>query len=73
MTRSTMHFSLTAPERFHDCAGPHEHGDIVEAILGRAERASRLMLAHLSGLVEMQSAPLPAPKFVDLAEAFRGV
>ena len=32
---------LAAPERFHDCAGPHEHGDIVTAILdGKAERAS---------------------------------
>src|SRR4051794_29517349 len=73
MTRSTMHFSLAAPERFHDCAGPHEHGDIVAAILdGKAERASRLMLAHLSGLVELQSAR-PDVKPVDLAEAFRGL
>ena len=39
MTRSTMHFSLAAPERFHDCAGPHEHGDIVEAILAEHERS----------------------------------
>ena len=52
LTRSTMHFSLAAPERFHNCAGPHEHGDIVEAILQRkAEKASKLMLAHLVGLV----------------------
>ena len=35
LTRSTMHFSLSAPERFHNCAGPHDHGDIVEAILAR--------------------------------------
>ena len=73
MTRSTMHFSLAAPERFHDCAGPHEHGDIVEAILaGKAERASRLVLAHLDGLVELQSAR-PVMKVGDLAEAFRGL
>jgi DNA-binding GntR family transcriptional regulator len=73
MTRSTMHFSLAAPERFHDCAGPHEHGDIVEAILaGKAERASKLVLAHLDGLVELQSAR-PVMKSVDLAEAFRGL
>lgn len=71
MTRSTMHFSLAAPERFHDCAGPHEHGDIVTAILaGKAERASKLMLAHLDGLVALQS-DRPATKPVDLADAFR--
>ncbi len=74
MTRTTMHFSLAAPERLHNCAGPHEHGDIAEAILaGKAERASRLMSAHLAGLVEMQSAPLQAPKQYSLEEAFRGV
>jgi len=73
MTRSTMHFSLAAPERFHDCAGPHEHGDIVEAILaGRAERASKLVLAHLDGLVALQSAR-PIAKPVNLTEAFRGL
>ena len=74
MTRSTMHFSLSAPERLHNCAGPHEHGDIAEAILsGKGDKAARLMSAHLAGLVEMQSAPLPAPKHVSLEEAFRGV
>jgi DNA-binding GntR family transcriptional regulator len=73
MTRSTMHYSLAAPERFHDCAGPHEHGAIVAAILaGKAERASRLMLAHLDGLVELQ-ASRPVLKPVDLTEAFRGL
>src|SRR5258708_38930640 len=47
LTRSTMHFSLAAPERFHNCAGPHDHGDIVTAILaGSAEKASELMLDH---------------------------
>lgn len=73
MTRSTMHFSLAAPERLHDCAGPHEHGDIVAAILaGKAERASKLMLAHLGGLVELQSTR-PEATPVDLTEAFRGL
>ena len=73
MTRTTMHFSLAAPKRLHNCAGPHEHCDIAEAILaGRGEKASRLMSAHLAGLVQMQSAPLPAPKHVSLEEAFRG-
>jgi DNA-binding GntR family transcriptional regulator len=74
MTRSTMHFSLAAPERFHDCAGPHEHGDIVEAILaGKAERAAKLVLAHLDGLVELQSARPVTAKPVNLTEALRGL
>ena len=72
LTRSTMHFSLAAPERFHNCAGPHEHGDIVEAILERrAEKASKLMLAHLVGLVALQSARPPAPSSITLESAFR--
>ncbi|UYN93506.1 MAG: GntR family transcriptional regulator [Enhydrobacter sp.] len=74
LARSTMHFSLSAPARFHNCAGPHDHGDIVAAIAaGKTERASRLMLAHLTGLVEMQSARPPTRGPVDLAEAFRGL
>jgi len=72
LTRSTMHFSLAAPERFHNCAGPHEHGDIVEAILERkAEKASKLMLAHLVGLVALQSARPPSPSPITLENAFR--
>ncbi len=72
MTRSTMHFSLAAPARFHDCAGPHEHADIVAAILDRkTERASRLMLAHLAGLVALQSAKPPAATPFRLEDAFR--
>jgi len=72
LTRSTMHFSLAAPERFHNCAGPHEHGAIVEAILEhKAEKASKLMLAHLVGLVALQSARLPAFSSTDLESAFR--
>ena len=74
LTRSTMHFSLSAPERFHNCAGPHEHGDIVQAILaGKPEKASKLMLAHLHGLVAMQAARPPSSHPVSLEEAFRGV
>jgi DNA-binding GntR family transcriptional regulator len=72
LTRSTMHFSLTAPERFHNCAGPHEHGDIVEAILERkADKASRLMLAHLVGLVALQSARPSSSSPITLESAFR--
>ena len=74
LTRSTMHFSLAAPERLNNCAGPHDHGDIAEAILSaRTERAGKLMLAHLTGLVELQSARPPSARPVDLAEAFRGL
>ena len=74
LTRSTMHFSLAAPERFHNCAGPHDHADIVKAILARdAKKAAKLMLDHLSGLVEMQSAWRPPPSPMRLEEAFRGI
>lgn len=73
LTRSTMHFSLAAPERLHNCAGPHEHGDIVAAILdGKGERASKLMLSHLQGLVALQSARPPV-KAISLEEAFHGI
>lgn len=72
LTRSTMHFSVAAPQRLHNCAGPHDHGDIVKAILARdARKASRLMLEHLSGLTEMQSAWRPPTRPLSLEEAFR--
>lgn len=74
LTRTTTRFALSAPEQFHDCAGPQDHGHIVQAILaGKAERASALMLAHLDGLVAMQSAPAPDAKAVRLEDAFRGI
>lgn len=74
LARTTMRFALSAPQRFDNCAGPHDHRDIVEAILaGKAEQASALMLAHLDGLLTIQLArPLPA-KAVGLAEAFHGI
>ena len=74
LTRSTMHFSLSAPERFHNCAGPHDHADIVKAILARdAKKAAKLMLDHLLGLVEWQSAWQAPPDPVALEDAFRGI
>ena len=74
LTRSTMHFSLAAPERFHNCAGPHDHADIVKAILARdAKKAAKLMLDHLVGLAEWQSAWRPPPTPVGIEEAFRGL
>jgi DNA-binding GntR family transcriptional regulator len=73
LTRSTMNFSLAAPERFHNCAGPHEHGAIVAAILdGKREKASKLMLAHLAGLVALQSTRPLETKPLRLDEAFGG-
>jgi DNA-binding GntR family transcriptional regulator len=73
LTRSTMHFSLAAPQQLHNCAGPHDHGDIAEAILtGKAEKASKLMLTHLVGLVELQSTRPPETKPGRLEEAFGG-
>jgi DNA-binding GntR family transcriptional regulator len=72
LTRSTMNFSRAAPERLHDCAGPHEHGDIVAAILeGKTEWASKLMLGHLAGLVALQSTQQPQLG-LRLDEAFEG-
>lgn len=74
LTRSTMHFSVAAPQHFQNCAGPHDHGDIVKAILARdARKASKLMLDHLQGLVEMQTRWQPPSEPVDLEKAFRGV
>ena len=74
LTRSTMHFSLAAPEQLHNCAGPHDHGDIAEAILnGKAEKASKLMLTHLVGLVALQSTRPTGQKPVSLEESFAGV
>jgi DNA-binding GntR family transcriptional regulator len=71
LTRATTHFSLAAPRHLNGCAGPHDHGDIVQAILdGKGEKASKLMLSHLAGLIELQSARLPSPPAVDLVEAF---
>ena len=74
LTRSTMHFSLAAPPHLQNCAGPHDHGDIAEAILsGKAEKAGKLMLTHLTGLVALQSARPPGQKPVALEEAFAGI
>lgn len=74
LTRSTMNFSLAAPERFQNCAGPHDHGDIAAAILsGDGDKASKLMLDHLHGLVELQSARPPSNKPATLDDAFRGI
>jgi len=73
LTRSTMHFSLSAPEQLHNCAGPHDHGDIADAILtGNAEKAAKLMLAHFAGLVALQSTRPPGTKPLRLDEAFGG-
>jgi len=73
LTRSTMHFSLSAPQQLNTCAGPHDHGDIAAAILdGKTERASKLMLAHLAGLVALQSTRPPETKPLRLEEAFGG-
>jgi DNA-binding GntR family transcriptional regulator len=74
LTRATMHFSLAAPAQLHDHAGPHDHADLVEAILsGKAEKASKLMLSHLEGLVALQSARPPSATPIKLEDAFRGI
>jgi DNA-binding GntR family transcriptional regulator len=74
LTRSTMHFSLAAPQQLHNCAGPHDHGDIADAILaGKADKAGKLMLAHLAGLVTLQSMRPPGQKPVSLEESFANI
>lgn len=74
LIRSTMHFSIAAPQQFSNCAGPHDHGDIAEAILsGRADRAAKLMLGHLTGLVDLQAGRPARNQPVDLQVAFRGI
>src|SRR5216684_2457425 len=55
-------------------AGPHDHADIAKEILAHnVEKASQLMLDHLLGLVELQSASPPPRSAVALEEAFRGI
>lgn len=74
LTRSTMHFSMAAPERFHNCAGPHDHADIVKAVLARdPKKAAKLMLDHLVGLAEWQANWQPPPSPLALDVAFRGI
>ncbi len=74
LTRSTMHFSLSAPQQLQNCAGPHDHGDIADAILtGKADKASKLMLSHLVGLVELQSERPPGQRPVALEDSFEGI
>ena len=69
-----MHFSIAAPQQLTNCAGPHDHGDIAEAILGgKADKAAKLMLGHLAGLVTLQASRAPERQSTGLEEAFRGI
>jgi DNA-binding GntR family transcriptional regulator len=71
LPRSSLHFSLFAPPELHNCAGPHDHGDIVKAVLaGDADRARALMRRHLGGLVEVLSVRQEAPASQSLEEIF---
>ncbi len=59
LPRSSLHFSLFgAAGACNNCAGPHDHGDIVKAVLARGDtdKARTLMRDHLAGLVELLSA-----------------
>jgi len=74
LPRSSLHFSLFAPPRLHNCAGPHDHGDIVKAVLaGDAAKARELMQAHLAGLVEVLSAQEEPVAGVALDEVFQSL
>ena len=72
LTRSTMHFSLAAPERFHNVCRPHTStatsSSEGESSQRKAERAKdKLMLAHLVGLVALQLWRSCRPLFTDHA------
>jgi DNA-binding GntR family transcriptional regulator len=72
LTRSSLHFSLFAPKRLHNCAGPHEHEEIADAILeGDTARAAKLMLDHLVGLETMLSVRDRVANFTSLEDVFR--
>lgn len=74
LTRSTMHFSIAAPQQLSNCAGPHDHGDIAEAVLnGKGDRAAKLMLGHLAGLVTLQAARPEQHASTNLEDAFRDI
>ena len=73
LPRSSLHFSLFAPPEFENCAGPHDHGDIVKAVLaGDADKARALMRAHLAGLVDLLSVREEPPQPLSLEEVFAG-
>jgi DNA-binding GntR family transcriptional regulator len=72
LPRSSLHFSLFAPPALHNCAGPHDHGDIVKALLaGDADKARSLMRDHLGGLVELLSAREEPRAHMTLEDVFR--
>jgi DNA-binding GntR family transcriptional regulator len=72
LPRSSLHFSLFAPPSLHNCAGPHDHGDIVKAVLaGDTDKARALMRQHLMGLVELLSAQEEPPVHVPPEQVFR--
>ncbi|OZI38264.1 hypothetical protein CAL29_08050 [Bordetella genomosp. 10] len=76
MLRSSLHFSLFAPATVHDCtspncAGPHEHQAIAQAIAeGNAARAGKLMARHLDALESLLSLRRQKFDFLDVEEAF---
>jgi DNA-binding GntR family transcriptional regulator len=71
LPRSSLHFSLFAPPALHNCAGPHDHGDIVKAVLaGDTDKARALMRQHLMGLVELLSAREEPREHLTLEEVF---
>jgi DNA-binding GntR family transcriptional regulator len=76
MQRSSLHFALYAPADLHEgpahqCAGPHEHAEIVDALReGHASRAEKLMQRHLSELEKMLAMRQPTNKFLPLEAVF---
>ncbi|MFC4277414.1 GntR family transcriptional regulator [Achromobacter aloeverae] len=76
MQRSSLHFSLFAPAALHECtshncAGPHEHARIMQAIVdGNAARAEKLMIRHLDELETLLALRRQKFDFLEIDEAF---
>lgn len=76
MQRSSLHFSLFAPASMHECtshncAGPHDHEGIAQAVIeGNAARAEKLMARHLNELEILLSMRRQKFDFLDVEEAF---
>ncbi|OZI23854.1 hypothetical protein CAL26_10595 [Bordetella genomosp. 9] len=76
MQRSSLHFSLFAPASLHECtshncAGPHEHEGIMQAILdGNGARAEKLMTHHLNELETLLALRRQKFDFLEIDEAF---
>ena len=71
MTRSNLIFSLFAPDRLNNCAGPHDHAEIARTIIaGEPKAAVALMLKHLTELEAMLASRSRPYSFTSLDDVF---